>query len=159
MASIVYHPGGCSSGNGLVTLVSAGSAGTGTCFFNDGAFPNGNPSGGYEVRIWPHWSFQIIAIFVNLSYLHAWNRFKGCRPQCRSPSRKVHLMAPLVAKSSLLWNTKMDATTFQTFPTEFGGHFATLEKIVLVLLRSAHTRHQSWSRRRSLPSKRREAKV
>ncbi|KAM6476023.1 hypothetical protein HDV62DRAFT_396447 [Trichoderma sp. SZMC 28011] len=53
MASIVYHPGGCSSGNGLVTLVSAGSAGTGTCFFNDGAFPNGNPSGGYEIQGMP----------------------------------------------------------------------------------------------------------
>ncbi|KAK4079066.1 hypothetical protein Trihar35433_171 [Trichoderma harzianum] len=53
MASIVYHPGGCSSGSGLVTLVSAGSAGTGTCFFNDGAFPNGNPSGGYEIQGMP----------------------------------------------------------------------------------------------------------
>ena len=58
MASITFHPQGCASGNGLVTLVSAGSVGTGTCFFNDGAFPNSNPSGGYEVRTWPHWSYQ-----------------------------------------------------------------------------------------------------
>ncbi|KAL6689970.1 hypothetical protein J3F84DRAFT_405517 [Trichoderma pleuroticola] len=53
MASITFHPEGCSSGNGLVTLVSAGSAGTGTCFFNDGAFPNSNPSGGYEIQGMP----------------------------------------------------------------------------------------------------------
>lgn len=56
MASIVFHPQGCSSGNSLVTLVSPGSAGTGTCFFNDGAFPNSNPAGGYEVRISPYQS-------------------------------------------------------------------------------------------------------
>ncbi|KAL7931419.1 hypothetical protein V8C35DRAFT_323832 [Trichoderma chlorosporum] len=53
MASIVFHPQGCSSGNGLVTLVSPGSAGTGTCFFNDGAFPNSNPAGGYEIQGMP----------------------------------------------------------------------------------------------------------
>ncbi|PON20017.1 hypothetical protein TGAM01_v211111 [Trichoderma gamsii] len=53
MASIVFHPQGCSSGNSLVTLVSAGSAGTGTCFFNDGAFPNSNPAGGYEIQGMP----------------------------------------------------------------------------------------------------------
>ncbi|EHK22100.1 uncharacterized protein TRIVIDRAFT_222460 [Trichoderma virens Gv29-8] len=53
MASIIFHPQGCSSGNGLVTLVSPGSAGTGTCFFNDGAFANSNPSGGYEIQGMP----------------------------------------------------------------------------------------------------------
>ncbi|KAL7940398.1 hypothetical protein V8C42DRAFT_356271 [Trichoderma barbatum] len=53
MASIIFHPQGCSSGSGLVSLVSPGSAGTGTCFFNDGAFLNSNPSGGYEIQGMP----------------------------------------------------------------------------------------------------------
>ncbi|KAK7427761.1 hypothetical protein QQZ08_005699 [Neonectria magnoliae] len=46
-AAIYFHPNGCGSGNGVVTLVSPGSLAVGSCAFNDGAFPKG-PAGGYE---------------------------------------------------------------------------------------------------------------
>lgn len=49
-AAIYFHPHGCASGDGVVTLVSPGSLGSGVCAFNDGAFPNSSPAGGYEVR-------------------------------------------------------------------------------------------------------------
>ncbi|KAL7917235.1 hypothetical protein ACQKWADRAFT_324805 [Trichoderma austrokoningii] len=52
-ASLIYHPQGCSSGNGLVTLVSAGTTSTGACNSDNAAFSNSIPTGGYEVQGMP----------------------------------------------------------------------------------------------------------
>ncbi|KAI5460913.1 hypothetical protein BGZ63DRAFT_357699 [Mariannaea sp. PMI_226] len=52
MASIVFHPHGCNSTDGVVTLAQPGAAALGWCYYNDNIFPTG-PAGGYEVRGMP----------------------------------------------------------------------------------------------------------
>ncbi|KAL1845869.1 hypothetical protein VTK73DRAFT_419 [Phialemonium thermophilum] len=51
-AAIYFHPNGCGSGDGVVTLVEPGALAVGVCAFNDGAFPN-TPAGGYEIQGMP----------------------------------------------------------------------------------------------------------
>lgn len=64
MATIKWHPNGCGSNAGVVTLVKPGALGSGSCIYNDSLFGGRSPSGGYEVSSQKHHDIRFLILIL-----------------------------------------------------------------------------------------------